>query len=58
MAEHNSWQALWDERYRIDDYAYGIAPNEYLREQLSKTHLWEYRIPRRRRRAECSICSD
>lgn len=36
MAEHNSWQALWDERYRIDDYAYGIAPNEYLREQLSK----------------------
>jgi ubiquinone/menaquinone biosynthesis C-methylase UbiE len=36
MTEHNSWQAMWDERYRIEDYAYGITPNEYLREQLSK----------------------
>ena len=36
MTEHNSWQAMWDERYRIEDYAYGTTPNEYLRENLSK----------------------
>jgi 2-polyprenyl-3-methyl-5-hydroxy-6-metoxy-1,4-benzoquinol methylase len=36
MTEHNSWQTMWDERYRIEDYAYGTTPNEYLRENLSK----------------------
>ena len=28
---------MWNERYNSEEYAYGIEPNEYLREKLEKT---------------------
>ena len=30
------WAARWNDRYRAEEFAYGIAPNNYLKEQLSK----------------------
>ena len=30
------WTERWNERYRSDEFAYGIEPNNYLREQLMK----------------------
>lgn len=32
----DTWTARWDERYRSEAFAYGEAPNEYLKAQLSK----------------------
>lgn len=32
----DAWAARWNDRYRADEFAYGIAPNNYLKEQLSK----------------------
>ncbi len=31
-----TWTNRWNERYRHDEYAYGILPNNYLKEQLEK----------------------
>jgi len=33
---NESWTERWNERYRSDEFAYGIEPNNYLREQLMK----------------------
>lgn len=30
------WQKKWDSRYRNKEYAFGISPNEFLKEQLDK----------------------
>ncbi len=31
-----SWVDRWDDRYRKDEFAYGVQPNNYLRERLLK----------------------
>ncbi len=31
-----SWKERWDERYSKEEFAYGIQPNNYLKEQLEK----------------------
>lgn len=33
---NDPWAARWNDRYRAEEFAYGIAPNNYLKEQLSK----------------------
>ena len=33
---NDTWTARWDERYRNEAFAYGEAPNEYLKAQLTK----------------------
>lgn len=30
------WQKKWDERYNEKEYAFGLEPNDYLKEQLEK----------------------
>lgn len=32
----NTWLNRWDERYSSEEFAYGTAPNNYLREQLTR----------------------
>lgn len=32
----NSWTQRWDDRYSNEEFAYGTAPNNYLKEQLKK----------------------
>lgn len=32
----DSWTQRWDERYSSNEFAYGTAPNTYLKEQLEK----------------------
>lgn len=32
----NTWLQKWNERYKQDGYAYGIYPNEFLKNQLKK----------------------
>jgi len=32
---NDSWTARWDDRYSNDEFAYGEAPNNYLKEQLT-----------------------
>ena len=36
MDMNDPWKERWNERYKQDEYAYGIQPNEYLKEQLEK----------------------
>lgn len=33
---NESWTDRWNEKYRIDEYAYGKEPNQFLKEQLAK----------------------
>ena len=33
---NNTWTQRWDDRYKTEEFAYGIAPNNYLREQIEK----------------------
>ncbi len=33
---NESWVNRWNDRYSIDEFAYGIQPNNYLKEQLEK----------------------
>ncbi|WP_426478983.1 class I SAM-dependent methyltransferase [Chryseobacterium sp. CBSDS_008] len=35
MTDH-TWLNRWDERYGTEEFAYGTAPNNYLREQLTR----------------------
>ena len=35
MTEHSAAQAMWEERYGVDDYVYGTEPNSFLRDQVS-----------------------
>lgn len=32
----DNWTARWDDRYSNDEFAYGVEPNNYLKEQLTK----------------------
>lgn len=32
----DAWTARWDDRYRQPDYAYGTAPNDFLKQELAK----------------------
>ncbi|OIV39612.1 class I SAM-dependent methyltransferase [Flavobacterium johnsoniae] len=32
----NNWTKRWDDRYSSEEFAYGTAPNNYLKEQLQK----------------------
>lgn len=34
--EDNAWIKRWDDRYKDNAYAYGIEPNEFLKEQLDQ----------------------
>lgn len=33
---NDPWTSRWDDRYRNDEFAYGMEPNNYLKEQLTK----------------------
>lgn len=33
---NDSWAARWNDRYSKDEFAYGVEPNNYLKEQLLK----------------------
>lgn len=33
---NEAWVDRWNQRYRADEFAYGIEPNNYLKEQLEK----------------------
>ncbi|MEM8895430.1 MAG: class I SAM-dependent methyltransferase [Bacteroidota bacterium] len=32
----DQWRNMWNERYKQTEFAYGVEPNKYLKEQLSK----------------------
>ncbi|QSW88188.1 class I SAM-dependent methyltransferase [Flavobacterium endoglycinae] len=32
----NTWTQRWDDRYKNEEFAYGTAPNNYLKEQIEK----------------------
>ena len=32
----DTWRQRWDDRYSKDEYAFGVEPNDYLKEQLAK----------------------
>ena len=40
---NETWVQRWDERYRAGEFAYGIEPNTYLKEQLEKfnINIWD-----------------
>ncbi|TYP74395.1 class I SAM-dependent methyltransferase [Aquimarina intermedia] len=33
---HDNWTKKWDDRYEQEAYAYGVAPNVFLKDQLPK----------------------
>ena len=33
---NNTWTDRWNDRYSSEEFAYGTAPNNYLKEQLEK----------------------
>ena len=33
---NETWLKQWEDRYRKEEYAYGVQPNEYVKEQLEK----------------------
>jgi SAM-dependent methyltransferase len=35
MSDHSGAQAMWEQRYSVDDYVYGTEPNGFLREHVS-----------------------
>lgn len=41
----NSWTQRWDERYSNEEFAYGTAPNNYLKEQLKKLNAGSILFP-------------
>ena len=40
-----SWVDRWNDRYRKDDFAYGVQPNNYLKEQLEKLTIGTILFP-------------
>lgn len=40
-----SWTDRWNERYRKDEFAYGIHPNNYVKEQLEKLPIGTILFP-------------
>jgi len=40
-----SWIARWNDRYSIDEFAYGEQPNNYLKEQLEKLDVGTILFP-------------
>ena len=40
-----SWTDRWNERYRKDEFAYGIHPNNYVKEQLEKLPIGNILFP-------------
>jgi 2-polyprenyl-3-methyl-5-hydroxy-6-metoxy-1,4-benzoquinol methylase len=41
----DTWKNRWDERYSNDEFAYGVEPNNYLKEQLTKLTLGNVLFP-------------
>ena len=41
----NSWLEKWENRYRGQEYAFGINPNNYLKEQLEKLNTGRILFP-------------
>ena len=41
----DSWTDRWNERYSIEEFAYGEQPNNYLREQLEKLEMGTILFP-------------
>ena len=39
------WIDRWNDRYRKDEYAYGVQPNNYLKEQLEKLKVGKILFP-------------
>ena len=42
---NDSWTNKWNERYSKDEFAYGIHPNNYLKEQLDKLDVGTILFP-------------
>lgn len=42
---NESWTERWNDRYRQDEFAYGIQPNNYLKEQLEKLNVGSILFP-------------
>ncbi len=40
-----SWTDRWNDRYRKDEFAYGIQPNNYVKEQLEKLPIGNILFP-------------
>ena len=40
-----AWVDRWNDRYSGDEFAYGIQPNEYLKEQLEKLNIGKILFP-------------
>lgn len=41
----NSWTERWDDRYSTEEFAYGTAPNNYLKEELEKLNPGKILFP-------------
>jgi hypothetical protein len=39
------WINRWDERYKQQDFAYGVTPNNYLKDQLIKLQTGKILFP-------------
>src|SRR3954471_19317438 len=42
---NDTWTDRWNERYRKNEFAYGEAPNNYLKEQLEKLNVGAILFP-------------
>lgn len=42
---NEAWVDRWNDRYSIDQFAYGIQPNNYLKEQLEKLNVGTILFP-------------
>jgi hypothetical protein len=41
----DTWLKRWDDRYSKEEYAFGVQPNEYLKEQLEKLPVGKILFP-------------
>jgi len=42
---NEAWVDRWNDRYSKDEFAYGIHPNEYFKEQLEKLTVGKVLFP-------------
>ena len=42
---NEAWVDRWNDRYSIDEFAYGVYPNEYFKEQLEKLTVGKILFP-------------
>ncbi|WP_125722789.1 class I SAM-dependent methyltransferase [Flavobacterium ustbae] len=42
---NNTWTQRWDDRYKSEEFAYGTAPNNFLKEQIEKLNAGTILFP-------------